>query len=87
MIAQQHTDSQLAAGVAESWAVSKDQIWGGEGYTLYVFNDNSILAQSGPEQIAVDADDPESVQAYVQWLGDDAPLDQQRLDEIIAALA
>ncbi|MBB5875907.1 hypothetical protein [Xanthomonas sp. 3498] len=86
-IAQQHNDTTTASEAAESLAIAKDQIWNGEGYTIYVFDDNSFLAQSGPTQVAVDADDQASVDAYVKWLGADASHDQQRIDEMLAAFA
>ncbi len=62
-IAQQYTDTTAAAEMAQTRAIAKDDIGGGEGYTIYVFDDNSFLAQSGPSQIAVDADDAGSVDA------------------------
>ncbi|HBN54738.1 MAG TPA: hypothetical protein DD456_12150 [Stenotrophomonas sp.] len=86
-IAQQYTDTTAAAEAAQARAVAKDDIWGGEGYTIYVFDDNSFLAQSGPTQIAVDADDAGSVDAYVEFLGDDVAHDQTRIDEMRAAFA
>lgn len=86
-IAQQHTDTIAASEAAEAAAIAKDQIWDGEGYTIYVFDDNSFLSQSGPLQIAVDADDRASVIAYMEWMGTDAPLDKQRLDDMLDALA
>lgn len=85
-IAALHSNATDASEAAESAAIAKDQVWGGDGYTVYVFDDNSILAQSGPEQIAVDADDLASVQSYVEWLGADAARDQRRIDDMLAAL-
>lgn len=86
-IAQQFTDTTSAADAAQGRAIAKDDIWGGEGFTLYVFDDNSFLAQSGLEQIAVDADDSASIDAYVAFLGEDACRDQQRIDDMREALA
>lgn len=86
-IAAQHADIASAAAAAEAAAFAKDQIWSGEGYTIYGFSDNSFLSQSGSEQIAVDADDRDSVLAYVEWLGDDADLDKQRVGDMLDALA
>lgn len=84
-IAEKYTTTTAAEAVAEGRAVSKDQIWSGECYTIYVFDDNSILAQSGPVQIAVDGDDKASVQNYIAWLGEDAEHDQLRIDDMLAA--
>jgi hypothetical protein len=86
-IAQQHADTTTVAEAAAAQATAKDEIWSGEGYTVYVFADNSLLAQSGPTQIAVDADDQVSVAAYIEWLGEDAAHDQQRIDDMLAAFA
>lgn len=85
-IAQQYADTAAAAEQSESMAIAKDQIWGGEGYTVYVFDDNSLLAQSGVSQIAVDAGTRASVLEYIAWLGTDAPLDKQRIDDMLDAL-
>lgn len=74
------------ADQAEAQAIAKDQIWGGEGYTVYVFDDNSFVVFSGPTSLAVDADDREQVQAYIKFLGEDAGQDQQRIDDMLAAL-
>ncbi|WP_372362918.1 hypothetical protein ACCQ10_09485 [Xanthomonas sp. NCPPB 1325] len=86
-IAQQYDNTTAAGETAESQAIAKDQIWSGEGYTIYLFDDNSLLAQSGSAQIAVDADDQGSVDNYIKWLGEDAAHDQQRIDDMLAALA
>lgn len=86
-IAAAHPVAADAYHAAEVRAIAKDQIWEGRGYTIYVFDDNSLLAQSEMDQIAVDGDDRESVLSYMRWLGTDAPLDKQRLDDMLDAVA
>lgn len=72
MIAQQHKDTVAACEAAEAIAIAKDQVWDGEGYTKYTFNDNSVLIQSGTTQYAMDADDADSIKGYADWLDDEA---------------
>ena len=86
-IAKQFNNTEAAGQAAEVQAISKDQIWDGEGYTIYVFDDNSFLAQSGPLQCAVDADDSGDVDAYEAWLGDDAQYDKARIEDMREALS
>lgn len=85
-IAQQHANLDAAQTAAEASAIAKDQIWEGEGYTILVFDDNSFLAQSGVEQIAVDGDDEMSVRKYIAWLGEDAKHDSQRIENLLEAM-
>lgn len=68
MIAQQHKDTVAACEAAEAIAIAKDQVWDGEGYTKYTFDDNSVLIQSGTTQYAMDADDADSIKGYADWL-------------------
>ncbi len=72
MIAQQHKDTVAACEAAEAIAIAKDQVWEGEGYTKYTFDDNSVLIQSGTTQYAMDADDADSIKGYADWLDDEA---------------
>lgn len=72
MIAQQHKDTVAASEAAEAIAIAKDQVWDGEGYTKYTFDDNSVLIQSGTTQYAMDADDSDSIKGYAKWLDDEA---------------
>ncbi|WP_458068657.1 anti-CRISPR protein AcrF2 [Rhodanobacter sp. BL-MT-08] len=69
-IAAQHADTTKASEAAEAKAIAKDQVWEGEGYTKYTFDDNSILIQQGATQYAMDADDAGSIQGYAEWLDD-----------------
>nr|5UZ9_K Chain K, Anti-CRISPR protein 30 [Casadabanvirus D3112] len=71
-IAQQHKDTVAACEAAEAIAIAKDQVWDGEGYTKYTFDDNSVLIQSGTTQYAMDADDADSIKGYADWLDDEA---------------
>ncbi|EOV2330787.1 TPA: anti-CRISPR protein AcrF2 [Pseudomonas aeruginosa] len=72
MIAQQHKDTVAACEAAEAIAIAKDQVWDGEGYTKYTFDDNSVLIQSGTTQYAMDADDADSINGYADWLDAEA---------------
>ena len=72
IIAQQHADTIAASEAAEANAIAKDQVWGGEGYTKYTFDDNSVLIQSGTTRYAMDADDADSIKGYAEWLDDEA---------------
>lgn len=72
MIAQQYKDTVAACEAAEAIAIAKDQVWDGEGYTKYTFDDNSVLIQSGTTQYAMDADDADSIKGYADWLDDEA---------------
>ncbi|ELK4823471.1 anti-CRISPR protein AcrF2 [Pseudomonas aeruginosa] len=72
MIAQQHKATVAACEAAEAIAIAKDQVWDGEGYTKYTFDDNSVLIQSGTTQYAMDADDADSIKGYADWLDDEA---------------
>jgi len=83
IIVSEHSDAVDAMEQAELKAIAKDQIWSGDGYTIYVFDDNSFLAQSGNDQIAVDGDDPNSIDAYVAWLGVDVEYDLQRIQSLL----
>ena len=77
-----------ATAAAEEQAIAKDQLrWGADTYTVYVFDDNSMLAQSGPHQLAVDAGEEKEVDDYVRFLGDAAEADAQRIADMRAALA
>ena len=78
-IASTITSTEDAAGRA----IGRDQIWGGEGYTIYVFDDNSMYVESGPTSIAVDADDAASVRSYIAFMGDDADLDADRIHNMM----
>ena len=71
---------------AAARAIAADQIWGGEGYTIYLFDDNSLWATSGSASIAIDADNAESVQNYLTFLGADAHLDAERIKNMNDAL-
>lgn len=71
---------------AEEDAIDIGQIWGGDGYTKYTFDDNSVLIQSGTRQYALDADSAESIREYKKWLGADAHLEAEEVKQIIAAL-
>lgn len=67
-IAAQHDNTTAAGAVAEAKAIAKDQVWAGEGYTKYTFDDNSVLIQSGATQYAMDAGDANSIRGYESWL-------------------
>lgn len=71
-IAIQHSNTTAAGEIAEAKAIAKDQVWEGEGYTKYTFDDNSVLIQQGPTQYAMDADDADSIRGYAEWLDVDA---------------
>jgi hypothetical protein len=71
---------------AKAAAIAKDQIWGGEGYTKYTFDDNSVLIQSGPLSYGMDADSRESIEGYREWLGDDADLEAGEISRLLDAL-
>lgn len=79
-------DATEAQTQAEEKAVAKDQIWGGEGYTKYTFDDNSVLIQSGPIQYGLDADDKESIAGYAAWLGDDVDFEAGEIARLAEAL-
>ncbi len=72
---------------AEKLAIAKDQIWSGEGYTKYTFDDNSVLVMSGPTMYALDADSRASIEGYREWLGDDAGFEAADIDRLLEALA
>jgi hypothetical protein len=55
---------------AEAVAIAKDQNWKLE-LTKYTFDDNSVLAVSGPEVFGFDAADAASIRAYAEWLNAD----------------
>ena len=76
-----------AQAEAEKRAIAKDQIWGGEGYTKYLFDDNSALIQSGVLQFGLDADNADSINKYAEWLGDDKSLEQAEIERLLDALA
>ena len=71
-IATEYDNTTAAGEVAEAKAIAKDQVWDGEGYTKYTFDDNSVLIQQGPTQYAMDADDAGSIRGYAEWLDADA---------------
>jgi hypothetical protein len=88
-IAQQLAQMDLADAheAAESKAIAQDQIWGGDGYTKYTFDDNSVLIQSGPIQYGMDADDAASIKGYADWLGKDVEFEQVEIERLMEALA
>lgn len=57
---------------ADYHAIARESIWAGDGYTIWVFDDNSLFVRSGPLCLAVDADDAESVERYVKFLDEEA---------------
>ena len=73
-----------AADVAKRTAIAVDQIWSGAGYTKYSFSDNSVLIRSGPAQYALDADSVDSIKGYSAWLGNDAWLEANEIDRLLA---
>lgn len=85
-IAQLHAGTTDASKAAEAVAIAKDDFWQGEGFTVYVFDDNSMLVQSGPSQLPVDADNREEVRAYIAFLGDAADSDRERINNMLDAL-
>ena len=76
----------VAAQYAEKIAVAKDQIWSGEGFTKWTFDDNSVLIQSGPLMYALDADSRDSIEGYRTWLGADAEIEGGEIDRLLDAL-
>lgn len=88
-IAQQiaaQNDVIAGAEIAENKAIAKDQFWVGEGYTKYTFDDNSVLIQSGLAQYALDADSVESINGYVEWLGEDVHLESAEIERLLEAV-
>ena len=86
-IAAQHDNTTAAGEVAEARAIAKDQVWEGEGYTKYTFDDNSVLIQQGPTQYAMDADDADSIRGYAAWLDADArAAEAGEVDRLLEAL-
>lgn len=71
-IAAQYDNTTAAGEIAEAKAIAKDQVWDGEGYTKYTFDDNSVLIQQGPTQYAMDTDDADSIRGYANWLDPEA---------------
>jgi len=72
---------------AEAMAIAKDEIWTGDGYTKYTFDDNSVLVLSGPVAYGIDADDAESIRGYGEWLDADARAkESEEIDRLIEAL-
>jgi hypothetical protein len=80
-------DQSLAFEQAQARAIAQDQVWGGEGYTKYTFDDNSVLIQSGVVQYGMDADDVASIKGYAEWLGNDVEFEQVEIDRLLEALA
>ncbi len=78
--------AESAQTEAEKRAIAKDQIWGGEGYTKYTFDDNSALIQSGALQFGLDAEDVNSIKKYFEWLGDDISFEKVEIERLLEAL-
>ena len=76
----------FAQAESEKRAIAQDQLWEGEGYTKYTFDDNSVLVQSGVSQYGIDADDVSSIKGYTEWLGDDLEFEQAEIDRLLSLI-
>jgi hypothetical protein len=76
----------FAQAESEKRAIARDQLWEGEGYTKYTFDDNSVLVQSGVSQYGMDADDVDSIRGYAEWLGDDLKFEQAEIDRLLSLI-
>jgi hypothetical protein len=79
-------DTTAAAAQAQQRAIAVDQVWAGEGYTKYTFDDNSVLIQSGAGQYGMDADDFDSIDGYGKWLGKDVAVELKEIQRLIEAI-
>lgn len=81
-IAQQIAEHPDMIEIAEAQAVAVDQVWEAE-LTKYTFDDNSVLAVSGSEVFALDANDADSIRAYGEFAGEAEAEEVERLLEAL----
>lgn len=67
-------------------AIAIDQLWDGDGYTRYTFDDNSVLILSGRRQYVMDANSVVSITGYAAWLGSDVQYEQAEIDRLLGEI-